>query len=128
MPKYFFIEGSLNVTMALSHCFYHNYNLFEWKAVFFVLLCMVAHEFISFDFSKISNSPVGLDIGWGTGSVIVLDSQFVDCDIAVRTAFVSPSGVNSILLDNVIYETSLSSGEIVMNGDVSAMSAPTGIY
>eukprot|EP01125_Pyxidicula_operculata_P021932 TRINITY_DN8769_c0_g1_i1.p1 TRINITY_DN8769_c0_g1~~TRINITY_DN8769_c0_g1_i1.p1 ORF type:complete len:723 (-),score=182.65 TRINITY_DN8769_c0_g1_i1:110-2278(-) len=51
----------------------------------------------------ISNVPVGIQLAGGTGSITLVDSSFYDVPIAVQTVFNAqgPSGVNSVLLDNV---------------------------
>jgi len=58
----------------------------------------------------ISNTPVGIDTGSGDGSIVVLDSDFTNVPIAVRTLYGTANGAgngaNSLYLENIKYSGS----------------------
>lgn len=64
----------------------------------------------------ISDSPVAIDLASGIGSLVVVDSEFVNTPIGVRTVFNagSSNGEDSVLLDNVKY-TNGNGGTIVQD-------------
>eukprot|EP00026_Physarum_polycephalum_P002491 Phypoly_transcript_02498.p1 GENE.Phypoly_transcript_02498~~Phypoly_transcript_02498.p1 ORF type:complete len:848 (+),score=179.01 Phypoly_transcript_02498:118-2661(+) len=57
----------------------------------------------SFKGLHISNSPVGIDTGTGESSIVVLDSDFTNVPIAVRTQKSTTNGQGSLYLENVKY-------------------------
>jgi glucan 1,3-beta-glucosidase len=68
----------------------------------------------------IDNAPVGVDIASGTGSAVIIDSDFTATPIAVRTQFGQASGEGSLYLDNIKYAQS---GTIVQNGGSPVLTA-----
>lgn len=66
----------------------------------------------------IANTPVGIDVGSGAGSLVVIDAMFSNVSVAaVRTGFSSSdtTASNSLVLDNCLVDKT--SGSIVANGE-----------
>eukprot|EP00026_Physarum_polycephalum_P003498 Phypoly_transcript_03510.p1 GENE.Phypoly_transcript_03510~~Phypoly_transcript_03510.p1 ORF type:complete len:721 (+),score=115.57 Phypoly_transcript_03510:117-2279(+) len=68
----------------------------------------------------VQNAPVGVDINTGTGTTVIVDSDFTGTPIAVRTKFTGATGDNSVLLDNVQYN---GNGVIVQDNGNNVLSA-----
>lgn len=73
----------------------------------------------------ISNTPVGIDVGAVTGSLLVVDSKFTNVSVAaVRTGFASTNAPlnNHLVLDNVVLSSVKSA---VMNGNDTILAGST---
>ncbi len=69
---------------------------------------------------QIENTPVGIDVGSSTGSLLVMDSSFKNVTTAaIRTGYANSNYIlnNNLVLDNVIFDSSDStaSNDIVVN-------------
>ena len=76
---------------------------------------------------EISNTPVGIDVGAVTGSLLVVDSKFNNISVAaVRTGFASTNAPlnNNLVLDNVIF-TEVGAG--VNNGNTTVLAGSSGV-
>jgi hypothetical protein len=76
----------------------------------------------SFKSLQIENTPVAVDVGSSTGTLLISDSIFKNITTAgVRTGFASSNYIlyNNLVLDNVIYDSSAStaSDKIVVNAN-----------
>lgn len=71
------------------------------------------------------NSPVGVDVASGIGSALLIDADFSQTGIAVRTQFAGKNGEGSLVLDNVRYNNP-GNGVIVQNSGATALPAGGG--
>lgn len=83
-------------------------NLLSILTIFTIIVLLKVWTFKGLN---IQNTPVGIDVASGIGSVLVIDSTFSSTGIAVRTQFASKSGEGSVVLDNVQYQSSSSNGK-----------------
>eukprot|EP01124_Arcella_intermedia_P022503 TRINITY_DN3361_c0_g1_i2.p1 TRINITY_DN3361_c0_g1~~TRINITY_DN3361_c0_g1_i2.p1 ORF type:complete len:560 (-),score=121.23 TRINITY_DN3361_c0_g1_i2:25-1704(-) len=70
---------------------------------------------------NISDSPVGVTLGSGTGSVTLIDSTFTNVPTVVSTGFDTSSGANTVVLDNIDI-ISTGSTDVVVNKGSSVLS------
>lgn len=63
---------------------------------------------------------MGVDINSGVGSVVVIDSDFTNTPIAVRTKYGGGNGEGSVYIDNIKFSQS---GTIVENNGAAVLSA-----
>jgi len=84
---------------------------------------------------QIENTPVGIDVGSGTGTLLVMDSIFKNITTtAIRTGYANSNYIlnNNLILDNVVYDASASSSSnkvvvnVVNNQETTALAATTG--
>eukprot|EP01130_Rhizamoeba_saxonica_P013428 TRINITY_DN5734_c0_g1_i3.p1 TRINITY_DN5734_c0_g1~~TRINITY_DN5734_c0_g1_i3.p1 ORF type:complete len:633 (-),score=128.00 TRINITY_DN5734_c0_g1_i3:1280-3178(-) len=75
---------------------------------------------------NIEDSPIGVDVGDGAGTLILLDSRLYHCDIGVRTVFTTEHATNSMILENVEIVTKSSDSIAVMNNNVPTLKPPVG--
>jgi hypothetical protein len=69
---------------------------------------------------QVENTPVGIDVGSATGTLLIMDSSFKNVSVsAVRTGFAASNYIlnNNLVLDNVVFDSSVasSSNSIVIN-------------
>jgi len=73
----------------------------------------------------VSDCGVAIDVAAGIGSVVVVDSQFTNVDVGVRTVFASSNGEDSLLLDNLKFVNS-KAAVIVQDSGTAMLKANAG--